>query len=107
LFRRVERAAKASNMGIWGSAFSTPWQWRQQKETSGRTHLLDPTCMVKGKVTKAGDRFYYGPLDEVYDQLSVDPKKGERFFCSDDQARASGWRRAGQTNVKSGGDVQR
>ena len=106
LFRRVEGAAKAAGMGIWGGEFSLPWKWHQQKEDLGQTGIVDPACVVKGKVTEAGDRFYYGPLDEAYEKLTVDPNKGERLFCSDDQARAAGWLRAGQTVVVHSGALR-
>jgi len=100
LFRRVEGAAKGAHMGIWKSDFSLPWEWRKQKDPPDGRSFIDPACVVKGKVTEAGERLYYGPLDEAYDNLTVDPKKGERLFCSDDQARAAGWLRPGQSGVE-------
>lgn len=99
LLRRTENLAKAASMGIWRSDFVWPWEWRRQKETTGREGIVDPACVVKGKVTEVGERLYYGPLDEAYETLTVDPGIGDRLFCSDDQARAAGWRRAGQTAV--------
>jgi hypothetical protein len=29
-----------------------------------------------------------------YDKTRISPNKGERWFCSEDEARAAGWRRA-------------
>lgn len=51
-------------------------------------------CRIKGNISLDGERIYHTPSDEWYDETRIDRLKGERWFCSDDEARAAGWRRA-------------
>ena len=53
----------------------------------------DRDCNVKGTLGAGGDRLYYVPTDPEYQQISVDPARGERLFCSDEEARLAGWTR--------------
>ena len=78
-----------------------PWKFE------GDTLLHDPktqhmACLVKGVVTKNNERLYYGPLDEEFESIEVDPKRGERLFCGDDDARQAGWRRKGEKPLSDG-----
>jgi len=34
------------------------------------------------------------PGDPDYDATRINPRNGERWFCSEDEARTAGWRRA-------------
>jgi len=120
----AEHGAKQASLGIWGTDFILPWEWRAGKrlpnepefnETSdplfefpwqemddNSLHLKsgDSACMVKGAITAKGQHFYYSPLDREYDSIAIDLKKGERFFCSDDEARQAGWIRKGESPAK-------
>ena len=53
-------------------------------------------CVIKGKISySGGQRIYHVPGQHYYDQTVIDPAKGERWFCSEAEAQAAGWRRAG------------
>ncbi|MFC6759221.1 hypothetical protein ACFQFQ_06480 [Sulfitobacter porphyrae] len=54
----------------------------------------DPDCRIKGNINAAGDRIYHMPGQAFYDRTGIRPEQGERWFCSEAQARASGWRPA-------------
>jgi hypothetical protein len=69
-----------------------PWDWRRGQrltETAG-----GDGCTIKGNLNSKGDRIYHLPGQENYEQTVISPSKGERWFCSEDEARAAGWRRA-------------
>lgn len=52
-------------------------------------------CRIKGNVGFAtGERIYHVPGQADYDRTKVSPGYGERWFCSEAEARRSGWRRA-------------
>jgi len=88
----VEEEAKAVRRGIWSSGFVMPWDWRRGQrlaETAG-----GDGCTVKGNINSKGDRIYHVPGQENYEQTVISPSKGERWFCSEDEARAAGWRKA-------------
>lgn len=51
-------------------------------------------CRIKGNISLNGERIYHVPGGEWYDETRIDRIKGERWFCSEDEARKAGWRRA-------------
>ncbi len=51
-------------------------------------------CLIKGNISRSGERIYHVPGGRWYDATRIDPRKGERWFCSEAEARAAGWRRA-------------
>lgn len=53
-----------------------------------------PECRIKGNISLDGERIYHVPGGEWYDKTRIDTSKGERWFCSEAEAREAGWRRA-------------
>jgi hypothetical protein len=52
-------------------------------------------CTIKGNISKnTGERIYHMPGQEYYIQTRIDWLSGERWFCSEADARAAGWRKA-------------
>jgi hypothetical protein len=51
-----------------------------------------PGCEIKGVVSTNGDKVYYKPGLQGYDRLVVNPAAGGRWLCTEDEARAAGWR---------------
>ncbi len=49
-------------------------------------------CLIKGNINSRGDHIYHVPGGPNYDSTRIDPDKGERWFCSEDEAQAAGWR---------------
>ena len=94
----VERQAKETGLGIWGSEFTAPSEWRAGERTRGAGKPQED-CNVKGVVDDAGERIYLVPTDSDYDDLSVDLAAGGQLFCSDEEAREAGWRRPGETEA--------
>ena len=89
----AEKAAKDAHLGIWHSHFVLPWVWRAEKADPGDPKAADRDCNVKGARSAAGDRVYYVPTDPEYQQITIDPARGGRLFCSDEEARLAGWTR--------------
>jgi hypothetical protein len=50
-------------------------------------------CAIKGNVTAHG-HIYHMPWSPWYGKVRIDPTKGERWFCSESEAKAAGWRPA-------------
>lgn len=59
--------------------------------------FYDPACNIKGNVSyNSGERIYHIPGQRDYADTRINSEFGERWFCSEDDARAAGWRRAGR-----------
>lgn len=52
-------------------------------------------CDIKGNISiDTGERIYHVRGQEHYWETKVSPQYGERWFCSEAEARAAGWRKA-------------
>ncbi|WDR07570.1 hypothetical protein PSQ90_14990 [Devosia rhodophyticola] len=51
-------------------------------------------CNIKGNVSTRGERIYHVPGQRYYNQTRISASHGERWFCSEAEARAAGWRRS-------------
>jgi endonuclease YncB( thermonuclease family) len=103
---REEAEARAARRGVWTAPSLPPWEWRatelreralasMRAETDiGPRHTTQPAgCEIKGNVTRFG-RIYHTPSSPWYARIVVDEAKGRRWFCSEGEAIAAGWRPA-------------
>ena len=51
-------------------------------------------CDIKGNVNDRGERIYHLPGGQFYDRTIIDPREGDRWFCSPAEAEANGFRRS-------------
>ena len=83
-FRRLEREAREAGRGLWGES---PKQQPVDTKPSGK-------CLIKGNISRGGKKIYHMPGIRYYDQTKIDESKGERWFCTEEEARAAGWRKS-------------
>lgn len=54
-----------------------------------------PGCDIKGNISlRTGERIYHSPGQQYYEKTVIDPAYGERWFCTEDEARDNGWRKS-------------
>ena len=82
-------AAKARR-GLWAGSFEQPRAYRSGRWTTARTEAPDG-CPIKGNVSSNG-RIYHTPWSRHYNRTRIDTTRGERWFCSEAEALAAGWR---------------
>lgn len=61
---------------------------------SGGGFGLGDDCQIKANIAADGGRIYHVPGGAFYDATVIDPAAGERWFCTEGEARAAGWRRS-------------
>ncbi|MGI9329038.1 MAG: thermonuclease family protein [Pseudomonadales bacterium] len=90
---QAEKLARDKRLGIWGlppAEVVPPWLWRAQAQPA-----TDPgDCKIKGNINRHGERIYHLPGQRHYRQTGISAAKGERWFCSESEAVAAGWRRS-------------
>jgi len=91
-YTRAEAIAKSRKRGIWASEFDMPWDWRQAQRNTDIGNAAD--CRIKGNINAKGERIYHTPGGQQYDLVKVDLEKGERWFCTEAEAVAAGWRKS-------------
>ncbi len=85
-----------------------PWAWRrgERLETTmpeactacdlrhKRLLKRSEKCAIKGNINTKGERIYHMPGQQAYSVTRISPGAGERWFCSETEAVAAGWRKA-------------
>lgn len=49
-------------------------------------------CLIKGNISSKRERVYHVPGSSSYEKTKIDERRGERWFCTEEEARAAGWR---------------
>lgn len=89
-----EDAARKAKAGLWVGSFVNPWDWRRGKRLTAANDNEAGKCLIKGNIGKKSVRIYHIPGGAYYARTRIDEKKGERWFCSESEARNSGWRKS-------------
>jgi len=111
-----EQAALTNKRGLWSGAFIAPWEYRRRNanpEILGAmtapvsvqrilvgavpsNEAPSSECAIKGNVNRKGERVYHVPGQKYYNVTRMNKGTGERWFCTEDEAKAAGWRRSSQ-----------
>ncbi len=67
---------------------------RRSSITDGET-APPAGCLIKGNVSRKGVRIYHVPGGRTYNRVRINGERGERWFCTEEQAVTAGWRKAG------------
>ena len=81
-FRRLEREAREAGRGLWA----------ESGKPSVSVEAKPPgKCLIKGNIGSKGKKIYHLPGMRYYEQTKIDESKGERWFCTEEEARTAGW----------------
>ena len=61
--------------------------------TPGNSGEVGGGCVIKGNISGGGERIYHVPGGQFYEQTRINAAREERWFCSETEARAAGWRK--------------
>ncbi|KXZ55060.1 hypothetical protein GPECTOR_3g218 [Gonium pectorale] len=114
----LEDQAHAAGKGIWQGQFQVPSEWRKQNKRGEAGPVAAsvafvppapaganggdpvPNCAngpaIKGNINASGEKIYHVSGGRYYDSVRIDLKDGERFFCTETEATAAGWRKSAQ-----------
>ena len=91
-FQKAEQEARVNNLGLWGqclgkiSGRSSEPSSSQSSPTSG--------CLIKGNISSSGEKIYHMPGQKYYDKTVIDTSRGEKWFCTEQDAQSAGWRKS-------------
>ena len=90
-----ERRARIAALGMWRGDFVPPWEWRRGKRLQAPTALDSADgCLIKGNIAKSGEYIFHVPGGRYYENTKINTASGERWFCTEAEAIAAGWRKA-------------
>ena len=85
LFADAEKIAKKAKKGLWGSCGFV---------AGTRTTAPASNCVIKGNISSSGDKIYHLPGQKYYSKTVISDSKGERWFCTEEEAQGAGWRKS-------------
>ncbi len=93
-FSALEAEARAAGRGLWGDA--CPTSAAPPPANPGICEYSGSSApVIKGNISvSTGEKIYHVPGAEFYDRTIIDEAKGERWFCTEAEALAAGWRRS-------------
>ena len=87
-----ERIAERQRAGLHAGTFQNPAEYRHGKPA--QVAAAQPACAIKGNISKKGQRIFHVPGQRFYEATRIQGTRGERWFCTEAEARAAGWRKA-------------
>lgn len=92
-YQAAEDHARSKKLGMWAGEFITPERWRRGDRLLSEPSVgnNDGECQIKGNISRSG-RIYHMPGSRAYPDVKVDLDAGERWFCTEEEAIAAGWR---------------
>ena len=94
-----ENEARAARRGLWAGEFTPPEQWRRSdgttrsEATASQPAQSSPAgCDIKGNINGEGEKIFHTRASPSYTDTRIDESAGERWFCSETEARRAGWR---------------
>ena len=88
----IESDARAKKIGLWKGEAERPADYRTSQWDAAAKSAPDG-CPIKGTI--AGEaKSYLMPWQGEYGSAKVRTSKGERWFCSESEAQAAGWKSA-------------
>lgn len=84
--RQAQIEAQQQNRGLWAVC--------QNQNSSATTIYNMEGCQIKGNISSSGEKIYHLPGQKYYDKTIIDEGKGERWFCTEQDAVSAGWRKS-------------
>lgn len=89
-YLRAQTRAKKAKRGLWKACAAKP----KPKTTAKPKPKTTSSCKIKGNISSTREKIYHVPGQRFYTVTKIDTSKGERWFCTEKQARNAGWRKS-------------
>src|SRR6478609_6202493 len=88
-----QAAAEAARVAAEQAAAAQPAPLAAQSVAAAPAGGAGNGCTIKGNINSKGERIYHvDGKSPSYDDTVIDESAGERWFCSEAEAQAAGWR---------------
>lgn len=96
VFSSLQTEAAGAGRGLWGATCeATPSPTARPAISGACEYSGSPEAVIKGNISySTGEKIYHVPGGEFYTRTVIDESAGERWFCTEAEAVAAGWRRS-------------
>ncbi len=96
----AEQEAIDARRGLWGNCDYVSQRETRREDRQVASETFSKECVIKGNTGRWG-KTYLLPWCPNYKRSKIDIERGERWFCSEKEARDAGWKRSkGCENVR-------
>lgn len=89
-YSSIESAAREARLGLWDGTQMRPSAWRDAVWAEAQAKAPGG-CPIKARAS-SGAKTYVVPWSRDYDGVRIDQARGDRWFCSEDEAKSAGWK---------------
>ena len=95
-FKLMQRYAQEMKLGLWADGACEVEAKIFSEATKDNSALPEnEICIIKGNISfESGEKIYHTPDCNSYSKTKIDLEKGEKYFCSENEAVEAGWRKA-------------
>lgn len=90
-YASAEAKAREAKTGLWRGTALRPAAYRAERWESASKKSPEG-CPIKGRSLRSRGKVYLLPWSDSYDKYSVRSRRGDRWFCSEDEALEAGWK---------------
>jgi micrococcal nuclease len=91
-FQAAQKYAQENKLGLWANGACGQKNIQAPAEKTATSS--GDACLIKGNIGSTGDKIYHLSNCPYYNQTMIDESKGEKWFCTETEAIAAGWRKA-------------
>lgn len=97
-YYEIQKEAQQKAIGIWSvENYATdkgfnPDAFEDKHPDKVENKTASDDCDIKGNINSKGEKIYHMPGQQFYDRTEIDESKGEKYFCSREEAEAHGFR---------------
>lgn len=97
-YKNAQKEAEKNKTGLWGNkcngVIETNTITAPVNLTTETQATESNSCLIKGNINSKKEKIYHISGCGSYNQTVIDETKGEKWFCSEQEALDAGWRKA-------------
>jgi len=94
-FVKAQQEAREAKRGLWNTCSTTTELEQPASPPIEQKEDTDSdSCVIKGNISSSGEKIYHLPGCSSYNVTKIDEARGEKWFCSEQEALDAGWRKA-------------
>lgn len=88
---KAQQGARARSLGIWAD---DPCPSSNSPNPSNPSASPSSDCLIKANISSSGEKIYHVQGQRYYEKTKIEESKGERWFCTEEEAVQAGWRKS-------------
>ncbi len=105
-YKQAEKFAQENKLGLWNEEACFDFEVKIPQDSNSKSITIlqsegknsspakESACVIKGNINSKKEKIYHLPSQSFYEKTLIDESAGERWFCTEEEALAAGWRKS-------------